>query len=385
MPDGASALARCVGDVDRFLAQDWGRRPRHVRAADAAAFADLLPIDDVDHIVTTMALRAPAFRLVRDGSPVPPREYLRSARVGSRPIDDLIDVGRVGALFGAGATIVLQGVQRYWPPVTAFCRALEQALTHAVQANAYVTPPGSSGFDVHADVHDVFALQTHGRKRWVVYPRGRGARPGVGPRAEPRGLPVHPEGVRHAAQTIDAPSVHLTIGVRHTIWRDVLRRAVDAALADQRFEEALPAGFADDPGALAARAKDLIAELAEKVGGSDAGSLVERAATAFWSGRIPPLRGHLQDLLAIDEVDDHTTVRRRPGAVGVVQPEDGTVRLVLGDRTLTLPGWVEPAVRQIVDGHELRPEDLAEHMDERSRLVLVRRLVREGLLLVDRG
>jgi bifunctional lysine-specific demethylase and histidyl-hydroxylase NO66 len=382
---GASALQRCIGDAGRFLTEDWGRRPRHVRASEPHAFDDLLPLRDVDHIVATMALRAPAFRLVRDGSPVPPAEYLRRARVGSRPIEDLIDVGRVGALFAAGATIVLQGVHRYWPAVTAFCRDLEQDLTHAVQANAYITPPGSSGFDVHADAHDVFALQTHGRKRWVVYPQGEDAPETWDLELEPGDCLYLPRGVRHAAQTIAAPSIHLTVGVRHTTWRDVLRRATESALADPSLDDALPAGFAHDPQALAAEAKARRDAVAEAVTAADADHLVDRAAVAFWAGRVPPLEGHLRDLLDLDGIGESTLVRRRPGTVCSVRAADGRVRVVLGDRTLALPGWVEPAVRQVVDSDTLRPADLAEHLDPSSRLVLVRRLVREGLLMVDRG
>jgi bifunctional lysine-specific demethylase and histidyl-hydroxylase NO66 len=58
----------------------------------------------------------------------------------------------------------------------------------------------------------------------------------------------------------------------------------------------------------------------------------------------------------------------------------GRLELLLGDRTLTMPATLEPAVRQVLDGDELTPGELAGHLDGPSRLVLVRRLVREGLL-----
>ena len=35
--------------------------------------------------------------------------------------------------------------------------------------NAYITPPGSQGFDLHRDDHDVFVLQVSGEKHWIVY------------------------------------------------------------------------------------------------------------------------------------------------------------------------------------------------------------------------
>jgi hypothetical protein len=56
--------------------------------------------------------------------------------------------------------------------------------------------------------------------------------------------------------------------------------------------------------------------------------------------------------------------------------------VLLGDRELRMPTGVEPAMRWIGETDEFRPEDLAGHLDPESRLVLVRRLIREGLLEV---
>ena len=45
---------------------------------------------------------------------------------------------------------------------------------------------------------------------------------------------------------------------------------------------------------------------------------------------------------------------------------------------LDVPAWLRPALEQVRGRTELRPRDLP--LDEQSRLVLARRLVREGLL-----
>ena len=82
----------------------------------AGAFDDVLSLADVDRALTGSGLRRPAFRLVRDGEVLPPADYTKSARTGASRIDDLIDTGRALDLFAGGATIVLQGLQRWWPP-----------------------------------------------------------------------------------------------------------------------------------------------------------------------------------------------------------------------------------------------------------------------------
>src|SRR5919109_1935294 len=187
-----SALERCVGDPRRFVEEHWGRAPL-LHRGDPEGVAGLLDLGDVDHLVTETLLRMPVFRLVRDGEPLDPSTYTGTVRIGGRPLERTVRPDLVLSAFDRGATIVLQALHRQSGPVARFCRDLELALTHPVQANAYVTPPTSRGFDVHHDTHDVFVVQTHGRKSWRGYrpPGGlaRAARPGGGGLGGPRGPP----------------------------------------------------------------------------------------------------------------------------------------------------------------------------------------------------
>jgi hypothetical protein len=58
--------------------------------------------------------------------------------------------------------------------------------------------------------------------------------------------------------------------------------------------------------------------------------------------------------------------------------------VLLGDRRLDMPGWLEPAMRAVASSDTITVRDLAPSLaDPTSRIVLARRLVREGLLLVD--
>jgi hypothetical protein len=55
--------------------------------------------------------------------------------------------------------------------------------------------------------------------------------------------------------------------------------------------------------------------------------------------------------------------------------------VLLGDRRLEMPTWLEPAMRRIAMTPTFVLGDLADALPDRdARAVLVRRLVREGLL-----
>ena len=381
MSDPPGALRRCVGDVDRFLGERWARGVHHHRGED---YGDLLSLDHVDRIVAAMSLRAPAFRLVRQGRTLERSSYTRTARIGSRAVDDLIDVGRVYRHFGDGATIVLQGLQRYWEPVTRFCRDLELALTHPVQANAYITPPVSTGLKVHDDPHDVFALQTYGRKQWVTYEPGgpAGPTPALDVELEPGDALYLPKGTPHAARTVDVASVHLTIGIRTVTWRDVARRVLGQALDADGLDEPLPAGFAHDPDGLAGLLAARLPALAARVAGADPGAAAGAEARRFWAARPPVLTGHLRQLLELDRIDDRARLARRGGSVCELAATNGRLAVQLGDRELRMPSALEPAMRVVAGRDSFVVGELAPYLDRESRLVLARRLVREGLLTV---
>jgi bifunctional lysine-specific demethylase and histidyl-hydroxylase NO66 len=379
---GSSALQRLVGDVPSFLTDRFGARPVHVERADAGGFADLLSLDDVDRIVAGSGLRAPAFRLVRDGATLPRSQVTKRARIGSRPVTDLVDVQAVHEAVAGGATLVLQGLHRSWAPVTQLCRDLELTLTHPAQANAYLTPPVAQGLDLHADPHDVFAVQTHGTKRWVVHPPGTD---------EPWDLVLRPgdvlylpAGTRHAAQTTEQPSLHLTVGVRTVRWRDLVRRAVDGLLDDPTFAASLPAGWADAPATLSSTLEARLADLQGALASLPAERLCAAEAASFHAGRTPDLTGGLRDRLELDSLDDATPLRRRPGTGCHLETGGDHLEVHLGDRRLRMPATLAPSMERIVELDRFRPGDLDDLLDGPSRLVLCRRLVREGLVTFDR-
>jgi hypothetical protein len=360
------------------------------------SFDDILSLATVDRALTGSGLRWPAFRVVREGDILPRSAITRRARMGGVTVDDLIDPGRVLGLFADGATIVLQSLQRWWPPATRFCRDLELALGHAVQANAYLTPPGAAGLAAHHDTHDVFVLQVAGTKSWVVrepalptplpHQRSDHAAAAASPvlfetELGPGDALYLPRGVVHSAAAQEGVSLHLTIGILATTVHDVLRELVDLAGDELAFRPSLPAGWSYDDALAAGAVKAVVAELTDWLGRLEPGEVAGRLRDRFVAGRSPVLDGQLLELATLDRVDDATVVRLRTGTVGRLAPDpDGGLRLTLGDRSLVLPAALGPAVRRLTDGATHRVGDLADLLDGPSRLVLARRLIREGAL-----
>jgi bifunctional lysine-specific demethylase and histidyl-hydroxylase NO66 len=371
-----SALTLLSGDAQTFVDKVWASRV-HVHHAPADDLVGILSLDDVDHLLTSSGLRTPALRLAQDGTVLPASSYTRSAGIAGVAMSGLVDGRKVLGLFDAGATVVLQGLHRYWSPLTDLVRALELELGHPCQANAYLTPPGSQGFARHSDTHDVFVFQTAGSKVWEVY-KGE-VREVV---MEPGTSMYLPTGTLHSARTQESVSLHVTLGINQLTWRGLLERALRSVLNEQEYAAHLPAGYLDHPDRLSGEIAERLPAIAAAIAALDPAALATAEAERFLTTRTSVLRGGLRDRVAVRSLSDATRVRRRPGAVCVLLPGGQRLRVLLGDRELRVPTRLLEPLEVIRASGELRPADLAPWLDEQSRLVLVRRLVVEGLLEV---
>jgi hypothetical protein len=252
-----------------------------------------------------------------------------------------------------------------------------------VQANAYVTPPGAQGFGAHEDEHDVFVLQSHGSKAWKIHERHDlpPSRPPVIDATIAPGDSLYiPKGFPHSASAQKDASVHITIGILAVTWADVLSEAMKAVEADAELDASLPLRFADDE-ALVDEVRNCLDGIGKSVAGLDPEELARTIRRKLLTTRQPVLRGQMHRLLDLDLVNGSSTVRRRVGSICVLGTIDGELSILLGDRELRMPLWVEPAMSLLATGEHVEVGELP-GLDETGYIVLVRRLIREGLLEV---
>ncbi len=375
------SLQLLTGDAQTFVEKVWASQV-HLHHADPSDLVSLLRLEDVDRLLTSSALRTPTVRVVQDGTVLPSGRFTRGATLAGSPLTGLVDGRKVLSLFEAGATVVLQGLHRYWSPVTELVRGLELALGHPCQANAYLTPPGAQGFARHQDSHDVFVVQTYGSKRWEIVEGGEEREILLEP-----GLSMYlPTGTPHSARSEEQASLHVTVGINQVTLRHALRDLTDQVLADTRYDASLPAGGVADPTTLAASMRTALASAVstyvDQLGELDLAEVAEDRVDRFLAARTPVLGGGLLDLVELPSIDDHTWLTRRRTASCVLRDEGERLRVLLGDRSLSMPVRLRPVMEHVRDTTSFPVGDLAPWLDESSRLVVARRLVREGLLRI---
>jgi lysine-specific demethylase/histidyl-hydroxylase NO66 len=385
---GTDALALTLDPVDAgdFLADYWEQQPLVVARGEGRRFHELLTPTDVEQLLCNTGIRVPAFRLVKEGAQVPLGTYTEDIRWRPGSFTGTAVVDRAASEFARGATIVLQALHLHWPAAALYCRDLEKRLGCPVQANAYHTPASARGFAVHHDTHDVFVLQLAGRKRWRVYEpvlelplKDQRWSPELG---DP-GAPIEdftlaagdtlylPRGWPHEATTSDDESLHLTIGMHPQTRLDALRMALDSCDDDVEFRRSMPAD-----GALP---DDLLERLAARLAPDE---LARRTRRRFVEKRRPILHDQLSQLRALEHLTVDDLLERRATVIfDLDEADDGGALLLFEGKEIRFPPQATAAVFAAAQGNgAFSAAELPGPLDDAGRLVLVRRLVREGFL-----
>jgi bifunctional lysine-specific demethylase and histidyl-hydroxylase NO66 len=367
-----------------FFAGSWGRRSLLLPGA-RGRFSDLFSSTKIGQLLQYLRPKPPDGMALVKGS-----RYCDSRWTNA---DGSPHPDRVRAAWLDGYTLVVNNLGRLWEPVAQFAAALTEELHHPVDVNLYYTPPGSQGFEPHFDVMDAFILQLEGSKIWEV--RGAAALlpfpdehvPVRGDRLPPLvfeeelqegGVLYIPRGHVHAARTAAAPSLHLTVGIQALTWIDLFSAAVAAARQDGRFREALPPGFLNGAPGLAERFRVLAAELPRYLSLEDGlAHLAERSIVAQ-----PPPAG--DGLLEPErELGPGSLLRRRPGVLCHMVEGPGHAVIQYSGGKIAGPAKIAPALRYIAAHRSFSASSLPGDLSERERLVLLRRLIRDGLLAVE--
>jgi ribosomal protein L16 Arg81 hydroxylase len=378
-------------EASDFFSRFWERKPLVIHRLSPEYYLDLLSPQDLDHIIASRQLRYPECKLVKNGKEIPMRQYVRPASASN----GTIDTDALYSEYDKGATIILNSVHRYWRPLSLLCNYLEKCFNHPLQTNIYLTPRKSQGFAAHYDTHDVFILQITGSKRWQIYDSPirlpnenqpydsstmRRGRLRLACRLEAGDMLYIPRGRIHKATAQKNSTLHVTLGLTPYTWGDAFWESLATVCREHSsFREALPPGFGKRKETSRVMKRKFAKLMKEFSKHAKLVSSVEKITERFLHTRPRLLDGQLLELRRLHALDGQSVMCKRATIIYRIRKEGEKICLAYYGKEIRFPAFVGSALRFVTKNDQFKIASIP-GLDERSKLVLVRRLVREGFL-----
>lgn len=379
----------------KFFEEFWEQRYLHLQQNNPDRFRHLFSLDDIDRWLA--ATRTGDSNSVMIAAP----EGAQAGMQSYRPREITID--KVYEAFVQGHSIILNQLEDSWPPLCPLVRGLSREFHGNVGVNVYVTPRATRTLPVHTDGQDVFVLQVHGEKVWrlhemkelavehlkhskeLIYPPAWGKTRTETPLLaelvlKPGDVLYIPRGMPHCAVARDETSLHLTVSVVPLYWLDFLKAALEqACFRTPALRKALPIGFVEDAShreTMEQQFRALLQELNESTSFDETLEVVTR--NRIFNQGYPP-DGHFGSLVRLSDLASESLLARREDVLCAVESGSDFSCIRFGLRSVRGPAHLRRPFEFIRDYKRFRVAELP-GLDEQSRLVLTRRLVREGLL-----
>lgn len=384
-------------DLQTFLLEYWGQRPLLIPNRDPRYFHSVLGPRDLETFLIQGRIRYPEVRLVKRGQKIPFEMLYHTGWLNSvRPVDE--NHARITAIYEAyheGYSLVVRA-EKVAPAIATLCRDIEEQLHHPVMSEVFSTPKGSQGSLLHTDQQDVFVLQISGTKNWKVF----------APPASPSSIPLHeqvgeplvdvsvqagemlyvPRGFPHEACTEpECSSLHISVGVYPLKWFDLAVQVLNLyAEKNHRLNDPLPVGFmSTDSTQIADKIKDVFQAIHDRDIWLAA---LNRTANDFCYSLRPLPDNQFLSLDELDVLDTENFFQRRSGMLSHLLVDQKSVTLSFPGNRVTLPLKTLPVLEVIVKLKlPFTIHDLPANLDGKSRLVLIKHLVKAGYLQLMEG
>ncbi len=380
--------------IDDFFNNYHEKDILHIKRNNSSYYNNILTSEEISSYLDRQDIFYPSVRVVKNGKEIPSAEYtMKQVPIGHHKKDGVVNNEKAFALFNTGATLVIQAGQRYFDNLSKCCLALSQTFNSPVQANLYITPDRSVGFNPHWDTHDVFVLQISGTKTWKLYgfekelptknqkfvSAGYSKEPLQTLQLFPGDFLYVPRGYVHDAMADDGISAHITIGVLSYTWARLFNEVFPQLEEIKGFREAVPFWKGD----LTELIKEKTELLKESLAGLDFNKGIRRLNDNYNRMQPQPLNRYFQSLLDIKQLSDETRLSVNEGVVlRTAETADG-IQLQLLGKTIAMPVGFKPLVNFLLEKKHFKAGELPLTGDGEAKTGILNKLIKEGVLHIE--
>lgn len=332
------------------------------------------------------------------------RQEFRCAKYPDKSFEPNVNsVEEALELYGQGYTLIIDAVHLRSEKIAKVCAQLSNEFFCRVQANIYVTPAGQQGFEAHFDSHDVFVVQTEGKKKWTLNSRPEQGVMMLGDRHYNEYETIDcdsyvkdgtsvilnsgqrlyiPRGTVHKVEASeDAPSLHITFSLFPITWNRLLEFAItDGAIKTPEILETVPDNVLFDLDSQSAR-EQIKEKLHKAIDAADIGSLwrflYERDTVLL------PGKG-ISSALNADSITLNTAIKLRDNSEIFICGHKEKVWVNFARRKYGIPSHTVPFFEFMADNPSFNVKDLpgGEELLE-SKVIICQWLIKHGLAVIQ--
>ncbi|GAB3421396.1 cupin domain-containing protein [Niabella aquatica] len=378
--------------VEDFFDQYHEKDILHIKRNDETYYKNILTSKEISDYLDRQDIFYPSVRIVKNGKEIPHAEYtLKSTPIGHHRKDGIINTDKAFALFNNGATFVIQAGQRYFNNLSHCCLELSQKFNSPVQANLYITPDKSQGFNPHWDTHDVFVLQISGTKTWHLYgfekelPTKNQAFVSKGYEKEPiQTIQLYPgdflyvpRGYVHDAIADDGISSHITIGILSFTWARYFNEIFPQLEEFKTFREAVPFWKED----LSSIIKEKTEALKQQLSALDFDKGIERLNKSYRTAQPQPVHHYFESIREANKISAGTRLALNDGVIYLFAKKEDGYELQFFGKSIRFPDTAKPALDFIFTNKKFILKDLPAPADTAKELAI--QLIRESVVYIE--
>lgn len=380
--------------VDSFFSEYHERDILHISRDDASFYNNILTSQEISAYLDRQDIFYPSLRMVEKGSEIPQSHYTKSqVPIGHHKKDGVIDTEKAFSLFNSGSTFVIQAGQRYFENLSRCCLALSNYFGSPVQANLYITPQKSVGFNPHWDTHDVFVLQIAGTKTWKLYGFEKEL-PTVNQKFSCKNYqkePLHtlqlkpgdflyvPRGYVHDAMADDGISTHITVGILSYTWIRFFNELMPQLEEFREFREAVPFWDGENfPKIISSKME----QWAENIKQLNTQPALEKLMKNKVQRQPQPFNHYFQSLLDLNSVTEETVFVLNDAVSYTISEDYDQFKIYFLEKTVAVPLRFKKVVEAVFTLKKFSTKSFVEEHPE-NLLKIFRIMVKEGLIYIQ--
>jgi len=378
--------------ISSFVADYWDKAPFYILRKKRHYYDDILTIEQVNEYLSKNDIRFPSVNIAKKDYDIPLTDYSNVLSIGKYASEGLIDIDKLFDKFNNGASVFLQRMRSSIDSLASFVSQLEKELKFRIETHLFLTPENSQALSEHYDTTSSFIMQIYGTKTWIVSKpilelpaidqifnntTYEGSDKIFEVTLHPGDLLFLPRGFIHQAKTSSDMSLHITTIFYPITWLDIFDKLIENLKDNREFRKSsIKTSLSESS------KSDFLFLKKQLKEGSNYKNIFVTLKETSQTRQVKDNSDRVNDYLHLSQINQQSILSRRKNINYEIIRTDKSVSLNFYGKKIEFPLFVFDELKYIAEQAEFSIANISNRIDDNGKLVLSRKLIKEGFLKI---